>query len=252
MKKTVVLYLSIISIILTIQTVKAATIAQWTFENTQNTSGLTLAPGANTSPGTVQADNGVNASTSLASGLHATAATYSTPAGDLDPVIAALDPGASAANATPSVHSLSANNWSVGDSWTFTTSTLGFTGVDIAFDQAGSGSGPANFGLSYSVNGGAFTSFATYSVALSAWNTTTAQPASLFFAGAGAFDNDTTIVFKLTDLNTSSITAGGTVGTSGTDRVDNFSVVTVVPEPSTLALTAIGGIACWLGIRRRG
>ncbi len=257
MKKTVFLSLCSFATLLAFQTVNAQTFAQWTFENTANTNGFNVAPGANSSPGTIQADNGLNYSGSVASGLHATAATYSFPAGDLDPAIAALAPGlsgpglpgSSLANASPSVHSLSANNWSVGDYWSFTTSTLGYSGVEVAFDQAGSGTGPANFGLSYSINGGAFTSFATYSVVLSAWNTTTAQPSSLVFAGGGAFDNATSIVFRLVDLNTTSIN-GGTVGTSGTDRVDNFTVV-AVPEPSTLALGLVFGFACLVALRRK-
>src|ERR1017187_4989640 len=258
MKKTVILSLCSFATLLAFQTVNAQTFAQWTFENTANTNGFNVAPGANTSPGTIQADNGLNYSGSVASGLHATAATYSFPAGDLDPVIAGLAPGASgpglpgssAANASPSVHSLSANNWSVNDFWSFTTSTVGFTGVEVAFDQAGSGTGPANFGLSYSINGGAFTSFATYSVVLSAWNTTTAQPSSLLFAGGGAFDNANSIVFRLVDLSTTAINSG-TVGTGGTDRVDNFTVVSIVPEPTALALAGLGGLSLMLFRRQR-
>ena len=258
MKKIVILSLCSFATLLAVQTVNAQTIAQWTFENTANTNGLIFAPGVNTSPGTVQADNGLNYSGSVASGLHATAATYSTPAGDLDPIIAALAPGASGpglpgsspANASPSVHSFSANNWSVGDYWSFTTSTLGYTGVTVAFDQAGSGTGPANFGLSYSINGGAFTSFASYTVPASNWNTTTAGVGSQLFAGGGAFDNANSIVFRLVDLNTTSV-GGGTVGTGGTDRVDNFTVVSIVPEPTALALAGLGGLSLMLFRRQR-
>ena len=257
MKKTFILSLCSFATLLALQTINAQTIAQWTFENTANTNGLIFAPGANVSPGAIQADNGLNYNVSTASGLHALAGVYSTPAGDLDPIIAALAPGATgpgnpgsgAANASPSVHSFSANNWSVGDYWSFTTSTLGYTGVEVAFDQAGSATGPANFGLSYSINGGAFTSFANYSVVLSAWNTTTVQPSSLVFSGGGAFDNATSITFRLVDLTATSIN-GGTVATAGTDRVDNFTVVSV-PEPTALALAGLGGLSLMLFRRQR-
>lgn len=239
---------------LSLTTAQADTLAQWTFETNSvggvNTSGLTLAPGANTSPGTVQADNGVNASGSFASALHASAATYSTPAGDLDPTIAALDAGSSAANTSPSFHSFSANGWSVGDYWSFSTSTLGYSSVTVAFDQTGSNTGPANFGLSYSINGGAFTQFTTYSLVFSSWNTTSALGNSESFAGGGVFDNANSITFRLIDLNATSIN-GGSVAAAGSDRVDNFTVVSIVPEPSTVALASMGGIACLVALRRK-
>ncbi len=238
---------------LSLTTANAQTIAQWTFENTANTGGLTLAPGAGVSPGTVLADNGLNFSVSTASGLHANTSTYSTPAGDLDPIIAGLDAGSSAANVSPSSHSFSSNGWSVGDYYSFTTSTLGYTGVEIAFDQTGSNTGPANFGLSYSINGGAFTDFTTYTLVFGSWNATTAQPNSLIFAGDGAFDNASTITFRLTDLTTTAINSPNPVASGGTDRVDNFTVVSVapVPEPSTFALAAFGGLAALVALRKR-
>jgi hypothetical protein len=85
---------------------------------------------------------------------------------------------------------------------------------------------------------------------LSAWTTATVQPSSLSFAGGGAFDNANSITFRLVDLTTTSINAG-TVATAGSDRVDNFTVVQVVPEPATLALAAVGGAACLVAFRRK-
>ena len=65
----------------------------------------------------------------------------------------------------------------------------------------------------------------------------------------GAFDNATTITFELVDLNTVSVN-GGTVATAGTDRVDNFTVVSV-PEPATLALAGLVGLSLMLFRRQR-
>ena len=257
MKKTVILSLCSFATLLAVQTVNAQTIAQWTFETT-GTNGLNLGPGAGNSPGNYTADNGLNYSGSTASGLHATAATYSGPAVDLDPVIAALDsdatgpgnPGSGAANVSPSAHSFSANNWSVGDYWSFTTSTLGYTGVSISWDQTGSNTGPRDYGLSHSINGGALTQVMTYSLLFSSWNATSALGNSLTFAGGGLFDNANSITFELIDLDTTAINSVNPVATAGTDRVDNFTVATPVPEPSTIAL-AMTGLAGLLALRRR-
>ena len=215
---------------------KAQTIVQWNFETAGDTNGLVLAPGAGNSPGNVAADIG----TGNASGLHATAATYSTPAGDVDLTLAPT--------INPSVHSLSANGWSVGDYWQFQTSTLGFTGINVGWDQAGSGTGPSSFQLQYSTDGSTFTAFGGPSaVASSTWTTSTSG-ASQNVVTSVPVDNQATVYFRLVDLSTVSIT-GGTVGTGGTDRVDNFTVF-AVPEPSTVALVG-ASLLGMLAVRRR-
>ena len=51
-----------------------------------------------------------------------------------------------------SLESFSSNYWSVGDYYEFQTSSLGYTGVEIQFDQTRSGTGPATFDLLISTN----------------------------------------------------------------------------------------------------
>lgn len=235
MKKLIVA--SVVAVSVAAASAWADTIVQWTFENTANTNGISLAPGAGNSSGSVAADVG----TGSASGLHAAAATYSTPAGDVDLTLAPT--------VNPSAHSFSANQWSVGDYWQFQTSTLGFTGVTVAWDQTGSNTGPADFQLSYSLDGSSFTPIGSgYVLSFYSWNTTSALGNSESGNPAGAVDNQATVYFRITDTSTTSV-AAGTVATAGTDRVDDFTVLGV-PEPSTVALV-VSGLIGLLALRRR-
>jgi len=166
---------------------------------------------------------------------------YSTPAGDVDLTLAPT--------ISSSIHSYSANGWSVGDYWQFETSTLGFTGVTVAWDQTGSNTGPRDFQLSYSLDGSTFTAIGSgYSLAFASWNTTAALGNNESGNPAGAADNQATVYFRITDTSTTSI-AGGAIGTAGTDRVDNFTVMGV-PEPSTIVLVC-SGLVGLLALRRR-
>jgi PEP-CTERM motif-containing protein len=243
---------------------QTATLAQWTFETAGATNGMTLAPGAGGNPGSIVADNGLNSTGSTASGLHVGASTYSIPAGDVDPVIGSLVPPASPAygpglpssaqaSNSPSAHAFSANTWAVGDYWQFTTSTLGYTGVNVYWDQSGSATGPQFFSLEYSnsLTGGAFVTLQgpmSVGTAATTWNSTTVGALSTNALGGGVFDNSSTVIFRLVDTSTTSIN-GGTVASGGTDRVDNFTVVGV-PEPSTVTLVGAGLLGL-LALRRR-
>src|SRR6266404_5866921 len=127
MKNRVILA-SVVAFTLVAASVKAQTIAQWNFETAVSTNAINsnLTPGANVSGPAVPADVGVG--TGVAH--HTTAATYSTPAGDVDLTLAP--------SISSSIHSWSANGWSVGDYWQFSVNTLGFTGVQVGWDQTGS------------------------------------------------------------------------------------------------------------------
>jgi len=223
------------------------TLAQWIFESGADSNAILSAatPGANNPSASIAADNGVFAGSGSAYGVHlAGAATYSIPAGDLDPSLSTPVTGSS-------IHSYSANVWNVNDYWQFTTTTLGYTGINVAWDQAGSNTGPGSFGLWYSVNGGAYVQLGgNYAVPLSTWNTTTAGPASESFAEPGtAWDGATTLSFRLIDMSSTSVN-NTTVAAGGTDRVDNFTV-SAIPEPSTVLLVGLGLAGALAAMRRR-
>lgn len=213
----------------------AATVAQWTFE----------AP--NTPPDASSFATYPNAivpfiGTGTAGGIHASASTvWSTPAGN------------------GSSESFSSNNWAIGDYYQFATSTIGYQGIVLSWDQTSSNTGPRDFKLAYSTDGTNFTDGAAYSVLANAspnpvWNATTSSPLygiSQDLSSQPMLDNQANVVFRV--IVTSTVSAnGGALATGGTGRIDNFTVTAApVPEPETYALMLAGLGLLGLAARRR-
>jgi hypothetical protein len=210
---------------------RGGVITSWGFES------LAVSSTAGTAPNATAGGSGASITSDASSTvagtateLHASASTvYSTPAGN------------------GSTKALSSNNWATGDYYQFSTSTTGSTDVQIEFDQVSSGTGPQNFKVQYSTDGGAtFNDLTggTYAIAPStvffsaATPLTTSPPRYLFDLG-GAIDNLTTAVVRLVDTTSPS-------GSGGTDRVDNFTIgtnlpaPTAAPEPGSIALLGFG------------
>jgi hypothetical protein len=208
--------------------VTSPTLDVWTFETSVPTTAGSFTP---------------EIGTGSASGYHAsTSSVYSSPAGN------------------GSAHSFSSNYWSVGDYYQFQVGTIGLTGLNVSFDQTSSNTGPKDFELQYSTNGTSFTNIAGYSALANgspntAWSSTgsanTAFNFSYDLSSISALLGQSTVYFRLIDLDTISAN-GSTVGTGGTDRVDNFTV-TAIPEPSTYALLAsVAAFAIVLRRRKAG
>ncbi|HTQ37637.1 MAG TPA: autotransporter-associated beta strand repeat-containing protein [Pirellulales bacterium] len=190
--------------------------ADWTFE--------TSAP---TTAGPFVAESGTNAGSSNASGSHADSGVmYSSPSGN------------------GSVHSYSSTNWGVGDYYQFTTSTTGQNGIVLSFDQTSSNTGPRDFQVEYSTNGSTFSNAGSaYMVGNSGWSNgsaTTSSTTVLDLSSIEALNNVGTVYFRLVDTDTTSAN-GGTVGTSGTDRVDNVIIGSAGSGSSTAALGSDAG-----------
>ena len=209
---------------------QATMIASWTFETSQPATAGPFSP-----------ESGAGS----ASGFHAGAAVYSSPAGD------------------GSSHSFNSNTWAAGDYHQFQVSTTGLQQVDLDWDQTSSNTGPRDYNLEYSTDGTNFTTFgSTYEVLANAapnavWNATTFSNSYEFnvdLSSVTAINNAANVYFRLVDADTISAN-GGTVATAGTDRVDNFTVTASpvsVPEPSSvfLAALAVTGLGLF-SVRRR-
>jgi hypothetical protein len=213
-------------------------LANWTFESYTTTSTAATGPA-------LLAEAGLGAGVAVATGVHASSsAVWSNPSGN------------------GSVESFSVNNWAVGDYFQFRTSSLGYSGISLSWDQTGSSTGPTNFSLLYSTDSGAnFTQFATYAAIKStgtlinysdsttggAWNSTKTAINTSFsydFSSITGLNNNSNIVFRLAELN--NITTGtSTVANTGTGRIDNVIITASapVPEPSTGALLVLGSVA---------
>jgi hypothetical protein len=236
MKKLTVLFFCTLSTFMG-QTLKADIIADWTFQTFTSTNVLFPQLGTHTTFTNVPSDFG----SGLLAGAHASASTaLSSPAGN------------------GSTNSVSANNWAVGDYYQFAASTIGFTNITISFGQVGSGTGPGNFTLQYSLDGTTYTPFTTYTLpsTVTSWSVTVSNSLSAFafdLSPVTSLANISTAYFRLVDNSTVSV-SGGAVGTAGSDRVDNIVIggtSLAVPEPSIIALVTLGGGACLLGFRRK-
>jgi predicted extracellular nuclease len=200
----VILALMLAALPMTSAQAAATIIAQWTFESPNTPVAATAAVYPNAIVPAIGSGN--------AGGVHTSASTaWSTPVGN------------------GSAYSFSSNYWSVGNYYQFRTSTAGFTGISVSWDQTGSATGPRDFKLTYSTDGTNFTDFGSaYSlpspaVSWSSGSTSLATKFSSDLSSVTALDNQATVYFRIINTSTVSIN-GGTVATGGTGRVDNFTV----------------------------
>lgn len=179
------------------------------------------------------ADTGaVTVGTELSSVHALPAATYTSPAGN------------------GSTLSFSSNNWSVGDYYQASVSTVGFTGINLSWDQARSSTGPASFTLIMSTDGGSSwsTLLSSYVVVQSGgggspatWSSLGARnPLYTTSVSVPGADNQASVLFRFQAL------VAGSAAT-GTGRIDNVEI-TGVPTPGAMGLLGLAGFA---GLRRR-
>ncbi|MFZ4771191.1 MAG: beta strand repeat-containing protein, partial [Ferruginibacter sp.] len=182
-------------------------IAKWTFEGvTTSNTGITPV----LSVGSAVANLGNQTAGSLFSANHASGSTvWSNPTGN------------------GSAKSLTSANWGIGDYYQFQVNTSNYHSLSVAFDQTGSNTGPSNFKIQYSLNGTNFTDIgSSYSITNDGWSGTLYKSASNRYfdlAATTAIINQASVVFRI--VNTSTNAISGSLGTGGTNRIDNFVVM---------------------------
>ena len=207
-------------------TTSAAVIAGWTITTAFPTGAGNVPTGVTYGVGAANLGELV-AQTSLTS-IHAlAAATYTSPLGN------------------GSQYAFSSNNWSSGDYYQASLSTLGYSNISISWDQCRSATGPATFELVMSTNGGAnFTTLlASYAVLQSGgggapgtWTSTTYESMYSKTQAASGADNQASVIFRFRSL------IGGSAN-GGSIRIDNvFINSTPVPAPGAIALLGLAGL----------
>jgi hypothetical protein len=198
------------------------TISQWTFETSQPATAGPFAP---------EAGSGSASAVGLS--------TINSPAGN------------------GSAHSFSGNGWNTGDYFQFQLSTVGYQNILLSWDQTSSSTGPGAFGLFWSTDGSTFSQLgivgADYTVLVNgspntAWSSSGSPNLAFRFnynlSSITALNNVSTVYFQLVDMASTNPT-NGVVGTSGTDRIDNFTVTGAQIPDSTSGLVCLG---CSLGL----
>ena len=226
----------IVLILATASTASADLVAGWTITTAFPTGAGNVPTGVTYTVGA--ADQGTNAAGSNLSSVHAlAAATYTSPAGN------------------GSQYAFSSNNWSIGDYYQASFSTLGFEDITVSWDQARSATGPASFELVMSVDGGATFSFVVgYTVLQSGgggapgtWSSTTynalytSSTTLDLNADSLVSDNQSSVILRFRSL----VTAAA----AGSSRIDNVMVNgNAIPTPGSIALLGLAGL---VGRRRR-
>lgn len=206
----------------------AVVLAGWDFET--NTPSLT----SGTTSTVVAAETGSGSF----HGVHASSATTWTPG---------------AGNGSPSAYL--SNNWTTGDYYEFSTSSTGYEGITISFDQVGTGQGPRDFQFSYSIDGTNFTNFGsvyatqrTGPLGIDWEDGTSLASFSYDLNSLSELDDAATIYFRISQVGVASVAPGLNVTATGGSRLDNVVINgTAVPEPAAALLCFAG----FLGFLRR-
>jgi hypothetical protein len=223
----------------------ADVLADWTFESNLSsvvggTTGITQATLPAIAPETAAA--GLTASFT---GVHANAGTTTTKW--------------YTGNGNGSAIGLFSNGWAVGDYYEIDANLSSFSDLHLSYDDDGSNTGPNTFKIQISTDGTTFQDLnppVSFTIpAPGAGNTTinfSTTSANAIFTNSVDLSAYTGVVgIRIVDAATAAVASGSTLGTAGTNRLDNIVITgtpAAVPEPASLSIL---GASAVLLLRRR-
>ena len=146
---------------------------------------------------------------------------------------------------------VNSNRWAIGDYYQASLSTTGYTDISLNFDMTRSASGPANFKIDISTNGGSsWSTIGTVAVLQNglapnaSWTSASYSAAyTTNLTGITAAANQASLLIRW-------IATSAATSTGGTARIDNVQIQgTLVPAPGAAALVGLAGL---IARRRRG
>ena len=146
---------------------------------------------------------------------------------------------------------VNSNRWQIGDYYQASLSTTGYTDISLNFDMTRSASGPANFKVDISTNGGS--SWSTIGTVVVLQNGAAPNASWTSASYSAAYTTTITGITAAADqasLLIRWIATSAATSTGGTARIDNVQIQgTLVPAPGAAALVGLAGL---IARRRRG
>jgi hypothetical protein len=146
---------------------------------------------------------------------------------------------------------VNSNRWAIGDYYQASLSTTGYTDISLNFDMTRSASGPANFKVDISTNGGS--SWSTIGTVVVLQNGAAPNASWTSASYSAAYTTTITGITAAADqasLLIRWIATSAATSTGGTARIDNVQIQgTLVPAPGAAALVGLAGL---IARRRRG